>query len=128
MPKKQLPEEVHLMVLNHLLLLYEEMVLHDGYSSFSVCFKRIPGNKKQVIINSGCAHEYTVPIRHLTNQSTRFKVIDNIISCDSYTGSERRYRNRRFQTRRKKANCSRSFKLESRSTPERRLGRDRRKK
>lgn len=103
------------------------MILHDGYSNFSVCFKRVPGNKKQVVINSGCAHEYTVPIHHLSSESTRFKVIDSIITCDSYIGLERRVRNRRYRTRRKKTNRSRSFKLELRSTQERRLGRERRK-
>lgn len=128
MSKKQLSEQAHLIVLNHLLHLYEEMVLHEGFSNFSVCFKKIPGNKKQVIINSGCAHEYTVPIRHLSNQSTRFKVVDNIISCDNYTGPDRRSRSRRYSSRRKKLNRSRSFKLDLRSTPERRASMDRRKK
>ncbi len=128
MSKKQLLEQAHLMVLNHLIQLYEEMLLHDGYSNFSVCFKRIPGNKKQVIINSGCAHEYTVPMLHLSNQSTRFKVIDSVILSDSYTGPERRFKNRRYLSRRKKINRSRSFKLELRSISERRSSMDRRKK
>ncbi len=127
MSKKQLSEHAHLTVLNHLIQLYGEMIQHEGYSNFSVFFKKIPGNKKQIIINAGCAHEYTVPLLPLDDKLERFKVIDNIIQCDTYTGPDRRRRNRRYTTRRKRASNSRSFKLENRSVSERRLKQERRK-
>ncbi len=128
MPKKQLSKQTHLIVLNHLTHLYEEMILHEGYSKISICFKKLPGNKKKVVINAGCAHEYDVSMLELKQKSNRFKVIDQLVISEHYTGPERRLRKRRFLRRRKNAMTSRSFKLEKRAASDRRLENERRKR
>ena len=121
-------KDEHLEVLNHLARLYEDMIRHEGYSNISICFKKLPGKKKKVVINAGCAYEFQVSVIDLKDENIeRFKVIDQLVISKEYTGAERRLRKRRFNNRRKNAMSSRSFKLEKRSLSDRRKNFMRRK-
>lgn len=123
-PKFKAHNNQNLMFLENFLVLYQDLMNHDGYSELNIKITQVNGKQKKVKLQCGREFTYTIS-RTSISTPNRYKIIDTIPHI--YSGPERRCtQKRRLTTSRRRSNEPRNFRLERRVQNERRAGSGRR--